>query len=501
MHSSSSSMPVVSLCGISKHFGPVKANRDITLAIHAGKVKALLGENGAGKSTLMSILSGKLLPDAGRIIIQGETVHMRSPKDALRLGIGMVYQHFTLVDSMTVAENVMLGQTSGFFLKPRNMAEAVEKLAERYGLALDPLARVRSLSMGERQRVEIAKLLMRQSRVLIFDEPTAVLTPAEADQLFSSMRTMAQSGKAIVFISHKMQEVLDVSDDIAILRRGRIVDEFTIAAVPDKQELAGRMLGRELAAFQPPPSPSVVNGETVLEVSGLTGPGLNDISFSLQKGEILAVVGVAGNGQKHLVETLCGLAPPEKGEVSILGAPWHAFYPALPQKDGLAYIPEDRLVRSVCPEFSLAENFLLTTRGEFSHGPWLRKEKACSAADGMVHDFAVTPPNLDAPARSFSGGNLQKFVIGRELFRHPRIIVAENPTQGLDVAAAEEVWRRLLAARETAGILLVTGDLGEALTLANRMAVMFKGRLVEHFDRNDEQKVANIGLFMAGMRG
>ncbi|CAK7056945.1 MAG: Ribose import ATP-binding protein RbsA [Desulfovibrio sp.] len=491
--------PVVSLRGITKHFGQVKANHKISLDIHAGKIKALLGENGAGKSTLMSILAGKLLPDKGWILVDGECVNLNSPKDALRLGIGMVYQHFTLIESMTVAENIVLGQNRGFFLNRRKMLRDVAELAEKYGLALNPSARVHTLSMGEKQRIEIAKLLMRQSRVLILDEPTAVLTPQEADQLFASMRAMAESGKALVFISHKMQEVLDVSDDIAILRRGRIVDVFDKSAVPDKTELASRMLGRELTAFEPPEPPSTRSDETVLEVGDLSGPNLDSVSFSVKKGEILAVVGVAGNGQKELVETLCGLLPLQAGTARILGTDWRAFYPALPKEGGLAYVPEDRLHRAVCADFSLAENFLLTTRGEFSHGPWLQKEKAYAETDVMLEEFDVVPRNKNAAAKSFSGGNLQKFVIGRELFRHPQIIVAENPTQGLDVAAAEEVWRRLLAARENAGVLLVTGDLTEALTLATRITVMFQGKIMDTFDRADTKKVNRIGLLMAGI--
>ncbi|MDL2209313.1 ABC transporter ATP-binding protein [Desulfovibrio sp. OttesenSCG-928-O18] len=497
---SSATPPVVRLCGITKHFGKVKANHKITLDIHAGKIKALLGENGAGKSTLMSILAGKLLPDRGWIMVDGRSVALSSPKDALRLGIGMVYQHFSLVDSMTVAENVVLGQTGGFFLNRRGMLETVAALADRYGLALDPSARVHSLSMGEKQRVEIAKLLYRDSRVLILDEPTAVLTPQEAEQLFSSMRAMAKAGKAIVFISHKMQEVLDVADDIAILRRGLIVDAFDRESVPDKAELASRMLGRELAAFEPA-APPRMDGEpeVVLETSHLGGNGLHDVSFTLRRGEILAVAGVAGNGQKELVETLCGLIPLRQGDARILGKPWKAFYPAAPRHASLAYIPEDRLHRAVCPEFSLAENFLLTTRTEFSNGPWLRRKEAGTAAAETVATYGVVPANKEAAAKSFSGGNLQKFVIGRELFREPKIIIAENPTQGLDVAAAEEVWHRLLKARENAGILLVTGDLAEALLLATRIIVMFQGRIMDTFDRSDTRKVSRIGLLMAGI--
>ncbi len=491
------SAPLVRLEGITKRFGPVAANDGITLDIRAGRVKALLGENGAGKSTLMSILSGVLAPDAGRILVDGYPARLRSPKDALGRGIGMVYQHFTLVESMTVAENVILGQAGGFFLSPRRIRADVSRLAGQYGLALDPDARVSSLSMGEKQRVEIAKLLYRRSRVLIFDEPTAVLTPQEGEVLFTAMRAMARMGKAVVFISHKLQEVLDVADEVAILRRGRVADAFDRAEVPDKTELAGRMLGRTMTAF--PPAMPQKTGGIVLETENLSGNGLGGVSFALRRGEILAVAGVAGNGQKELVETVCGLVPPERGSVRILARNWREMYPSVPYPGGLAYIPEDRLRRAVCPAFSLAENFLLTARGVFSRGIWLRRQEAGSAVQGILDEYGVIPADKTAPAGAFSGGNLQKFVAGRELFRNPKVIIAENPTQGLDVAAAEEVWRRLLAARDRAGILLVTGDLTEALTLADRVMVMYQGRVMDIFPRSDEAKVGGIGLLMAGI--
>ena len=489
--------PLVRLCGISKRFGPVQANQDISLSIHSGRIKALLGENGAGKSTLMSTLSGRMLPDSGEINSNGSPIRFLSPKDALNVGIGMVYQHFTLVNSLSVAENVVLGQVRGFFLNRPAMRARVAELAERYGLGLDPRAKVGDLSMGERQRVEILKLLYRDSSVLILDEPTAVLTPQEAEQLFAAMRSMAAQGKSLVFISHKLQEVLDISDEIAILRRGRIVDEFDREHVPDRIELARRMLGREMTEFAPAEQQKA--GGIVLETEGLSGNGLQDVTLTLRRGEVLAVAGVAGNGQKELVETLCGLKKPEQGTVRILAQSWQQFYPAVPRRGGLAYVPEDRLNLAVCPTFSLRDNFLLTNRHEFSRGPWLERGKATQAVQALLDTYGVVPPRPDVPARAFSGGNLQKFVVGRELFRNPKVIIAENPTQGLDVAAMEEVWQRLLDARAKSGILLVTGDLAEAMALADRIAVMYRGRIMDCFSRNDEAKLARIGLLMAGI--
>lgn len=489
--------PVVELFRINKSFGPVRANKDISLSFYPGRIKALLGENGAGKSTLMAMLAGSLQPDGGQIRIDGQAVRFRSQRDAHRAGIGMVYQHFMLVDSMTVAENVLLGQEDGFVLSPRAMRDTVAELAGHYGVETDPYARVGSLSMGERQRVEILKLLRRDSRLLIFDEPTAVLTPAETEQLFASLRRMASLGKSIVFISHKLQEVLDLTDEISILRRGEVVDEFDRAHVPDKNTLAARMIGRGVdLAFE---RPAVPVGEDVLEVRDLSMPGLEHVDFTLKKGEVLAIAGVAGNGQKELVEVLAGLARPDKDSVTILGRAWHDFYPQAPRVGGMAYIPEDRQGVATCPSMSLVDNLLLTARETFTDGLLISRSAALAATLQLISGYDIRPGNPQAPARSLSGGNLQKLVIGRELLRQPSVIIAENPTQGLDVAATEDVWTRLTEARKQAGVLLVTNDVAEALQLADRIAVMYRGRFMDCFPKSDAAKVAVIGLMMAGV--
>lgn len=491
-------VPVIRLEGISKSFGAVKANEDICLDIRAGRILALLGENGAGKSTLMSILAGRLQPDAGEIRLRGKSVVFGSTRDAISAGIGMVYQHFMLVEAMTVAENVFLGQEGGFWVRPARMAQRVRELAERYGLRIDPMTRVRDLSMGEKQRVEILKLLHRDSRILIFDEPTAVLTPQEADQLFAAMRRMASQDKAIVFISHKLQEVLSTADDIAILRRGQVVDAMKAGEVTSRAELARRMVGRDVV-FQVEKAP-VRLGRKVLEVKHLSGGGLREVSFDLQRGEILGVVGVAGNGQKPLVEVVCGLAPPLSGHVRILNRDWKRHYGQREKDEVVGYIPEDRLGLATCPGLDLKDNFLLTTRRDFSRGPWLRRRAAEKSAKDVVKTYRVRPGDVCTLAGQLSGGNLQKMVLGREFFRKPRLIVAEQPTQGLDIAATEEIWRHLLDARETAGVLLVTGDLAEALTLSDRIAVMYDGAFVDLFDVTDRDKVNRIGAMMAGLR-
>ena len=491
------SATMVRLEGICKTFGRVQANKDISLEFRAGKIKALLGENGAGKSTLMSILAGRLRPDAGRILIDGASFPELSTRQAISAGIGMVYQHFMLVEAMTVAENIFLGLRQRALRSPRQMTEKVARLADRFGLSIDPGARIDSLSMGERQRVEILKLLIRESRVLIFDEPTAVLTPPEIDQLFSAMKQMTAQGKAIVFISHKLAEVMAVADEIAILRRGAVVDQMPADTVRSIADLARRMVGREvlLRVDRQPMEPRQV----VLRVKALGDEVLKGIDFSLRQGEILSVVGVAGNGQKRLVETLCGLRPPGDGQVTLLGMDWHVFFSRRRWEAALSYIPEDRQRLATCQSLDIVDNFLLTTREGFCRGPWLDRAGARQKAIDLVEQFNVQPPVVDIQARQLSGGNLQKMVLAREFFRRPRLIVAEQPSQGLDIGATEEVWSVLLKARERAGVLLITGDIQEAATLSDRIAVMFGGRFTDLFAAEDQERLSRIGERMAGL--
>ncbi len=489
--------PLIRLEGVSKSFGTVQANRDVSLSIHAGNVLALLGENGAGKSTLMSILAGQLQPDSGAIYLNGRQVVLSSTEKAIKAGIGMVYQHFKLVSAMTVAENIILGEKRGMWLNWSRIYEEVVALAEQYGMRVNPAARVSELSMGERQQVEILKLLHRKSDILIFDEPTAVLTPREADNLFATMRLMTESGKGIVFISHKLEEVLAIADTVAILRRGEIVDTLPVADVHSTAELAERMVGREvlLQVERIPREPRQI----VLKVNNLQDEVLSDISLELRQGEILGLVGVAGNGQKRLVETICGLRRPADNAVRILGMEWLKFFRKAEWERTLSYIPEDRQGLATCQGLDLLDNFLLTTRGGFASGPWLRRDAAEEKAAHLLDEFDIRPPDLSALAWQLSGGNLQKMVLAREFYRKPRLIVAEQPTQGLDIAAAEDVWNLLLKAREAAGILLVTGDLSEALALSDRIGVMYNGRMVDLFAVEDEEKVALIPRMMAGL--
>jgi len=495
----SAASPRIRLENISRSFGNVQANRDISLEIVPGEVLALLGENGAGKSTLMSMLAGQLQPSGGRIYLDEQPVVLSSTDKAIQAGIGMVYQHFKLVEAMTVAENIFLGQKQGFWLHFRQMHREVRTLAEQYGITIDPETRVSELSMGEKQQVEILKLLHRKSNVLIFDEPTAVLTPAEATTLFATMRLMIEQGKAIVFISHKLEEVMTVADRIAILRRGEIVDRIAASEITSTAELAERMVGRQvlLQVNREPMEPRQI----VLKIDNLNEGRLRGINLNLRQGEILGLVGVAGNGQRPLVEMICGLHQPQPGTVRILGMDWPKFFRSRTWDQALSYIPEDRQGLATCGGLDLLDNFLLTTRGGFVHGPWLLREQAREKAEKLIRKFDIRPPNLSAFAWQLSGGNLQKMVLAREFSRKPRLIVAEQPTQGLDISAAEDVWNLLLKTREQAGILLVTGDLSEALALSDRLAVMYNGTIVDCFDADDEERVAAIPRMMAGLAG
>ncbi|MGL1930562.1 MAG: ABC transporter ATP-binding protein [Desulfotalea sp.] len=491
-------IPAIQLHEICKSFGDVHANKNVSLEIFKGKVLALLGENGAGKSTLMSILAGQLQPDSGVIYVDGEPTVLADTEKAISAGVGMVYQHFKLVDAMSVAENVFLGRKGSFFLNKKKMDAEVVTLAKQYGMKVTPEAKVCDLSMGEKQQVEILKLLYRESEILIFDEPTAVLTPTESDNLFAAMERMTEQGKAIVFISHKLEEVMNSADDVAILRRGEVIDCLPVKDVKSTADLAERMVGKEvlLQVDRQPVEPRQI----ILQVSDLSDEKLQNVDLELRKGEVLGIVGVAGNGQKELVESICGLKKPSKvGAVTILGQPWRKFFSKRRWDKALSYIPEDRQGLATCRNLDLIDNFLLTTRQGFTKGPFLNKTLAAQKLEHLVDVFDIRPPNINALAWHLSGGNLQKMVLAREFYRKPALIVAEQPTQGLDISAAEEVWKLLLKTREQAGVLLVTGDLSEALALSDRLAVMYDGRIAATFSVDDKVMVDKIPQMMAGI--
>ncbi len=510
------------LQGITKRFGSLVANDHIDLSIAPGQIHALLGENGAGKTTLMNILYGLTQPDEGTIGVDGKPAVFSSPRDAIGAGIGMVHQHFMLVPVFTVAENVTLGieQTRpGGLLDRRRMRRMVSDLSQRYGLRVDPAATVEDLPVGVQQRVEILKALVREARVLILDEPTAVLTPGETEDLFRIMRELRSSGRAIVFISHKLKEVQAIADTVTVLRRGRVVGERP----PDtsEEELAALMVGRsvQLQVTKTVARP----GPVVLDVRGLTVPAshahhtaatgpdatatgqdaaVRDLSFQVRAGEILGVAGVQGNGQTELCEALMGLRPASAGSVHLDGRDLTAATPRDRLRAGVGYIPEDRQEDGLVGTFSVAENVVLDTydRPPFASGLGLKLGTIRDTARQRVREFDVRTQSIDAPVGTLSGGNQQKVILAREVGRDVRLLLASQPTRGLDVGSIEFVHRRLIEERDQGvAVLLISSELDEIYALADRIAIMYEGRFTGF--RSPDVPVGELGLMMAGIAG
>ncbi len=496
---------LVYMKNIVKRFPGVVANAGVTFEARAGEVHALLGENGAGKTTLMNILYGIYQPDEGEIYVRGRRVTIRSPHDAIALGIGMVHQHFMLVHSHTVAENVILGLSDVPFIHPTEaVKEKIAEFSERYGLKVDPDAYIWQLSAGEQQRVEIIKALYRGADVLILDEPTTMLTPAETKELFHTLRRMAEEGRTVIFITHKLEEVMAVSDRVTVLRKGKVVGTMKTADT-DQRELARMMVGREVL-FQLEKTP-FKPGKVVLEVENLNAlndkglPALHDVSFTIREGEILGIAGVAGNGQKELVEVITGMRPATGGRVRIDGKDVTNKSPREILAMGVAHVPEERMHMGMVPNMSVAENLILKgyDRPPFSRGLFLDQKAVREHAERIVREFQIDTPSLWTPTKLLSGGNIQRLILGRELALNPRLIVASHPTYGLDVGATEYIRRLLLEQREKGvAILLVSEDLEEIFTLSDRIAVMFEGRIMGIVDA-EEADVETIGAMMAGL--
>lgn len=497
--------PVVRMAGIQKRFLEVVANDGVDLDLREGEVCALLGENGAGKTTLMNILFGILPADAGEIAVRGRPASLRSPRDAIALGIGMVHQHFALVPPHTVLENVIVGMPSGRagLLPLAKARRRLAALAQAHGLAVNPDARIWQLSMGEQQRVEIIKALYRGADILILDEPTAVLTPQETAELFKTLRSLAREGRSIIFISHKLREVLEVSDRVVVLRNGRVVAARETAGT-DGQELARLMVGREVERPERRPH---TPGDVALEVRDLRVRGdrglvaVVGVSFAVREGEILGLAGVSGNGQRELAEVIFGLRHAMGGRVLINGKDFTGRPSHEVVREGVGRIPEDRVGFGLLPELSLADNLILECyrSPSFARGLWLDHGAVAEYADRLIAEFQVRAPGRAAVARTLSGGNLQKLLLARALALGPRILIAQQPTRGLDVAATGEIHRRLLAERERGtAMLLISEDLEEILGLADRIAVMYEGRLMG-IVAAEEARVERIGLMMAGV--
>ena len=496
----------VDMRGITKQFPGVLANNQVDFSVRQGEIHALVGEHGAGKSTLMNILYGLIPPDSGEIHINGKHVHIGGPRDAIALGIGMVHQHFMLIPVFSVGENIMLGRepaTGPDFYDHARARAAINELTKRYGLALNPDARMGDLPVGLQQRAEIVKVLYRGANILILDEPTGVLTPQETKELFVVLRDLVRSGKTIIFISHKLKEVLEISDRITVMRRGKVVGHLTTRQ-SNEEEIATLMVGREvlLRVDKKPAKP----GAVVMQVENISAstdrgvPALKGVSFELRQGEILGIAGIEGNGQSELMEVLAGTRPVTGGRV-LLGSRDITTYDARTERDaGVAFIPEDRRGTGLVLSFSIAENSILGRERSptFSwHEFVLRLVAIREWARRLVKEFDIRTPSIDVAARNLSGGNQQKVIVAREMGSKPKVLLAAQPTRGVDIGAIEFIHRRIVQERdEGTAVLLVSAELDEVRSLSDRIAVMYEGRIVsiEPPDAPEER----LGLLMTG---
>jgi simple sugar transport system ATP-binding protein len=495
----------VELKDIVKCFPGVRANSKVCFDVEPGEVHALLGENGAGKSTLMRQLYGMYQPDEGEIIIDGRRLVFKSPADAIRAGIGMIHQHFMLVPTLTVAQNVALGQrsTRGPLLDLARVSVRITELAAGYGLKVDPEAYVWQLSVGEQQRVEILKALYRGAGLIILDEPTAVLTPQEVDDLFETLRRMVAEGHSLIFISHKLNEVMAISDRVTVLRDGRVVGAGPTRDLT-RDDLVKMMVGRELKEIEARPLEA---GPPCLQVAGLRAMGdrgdeaLRGIDMTIHTGEILGLAGVSGNGQRELAECLAGMRKTDSGRISIGDRDITTATLNERVDAGMAYIPEERMRDGAIREFTVQENVFLHDHAspEFRHGIFLDFAKMSVHAARLVAEFAVKTPGLDTPVKNLSGGNIQKLIMARELSRDPSVLIAAQPTRGVDIGATGYIHQRLLEQRDRGkAILLISEDLDEIRALSDRIAVMYEGRIIGLVERG-QASVEEIGLMMAGV--
>ncbi len=495
----------IEMCDIVKRFPGVLANDRVCFDVKAGEVHALLGENGAGKSTLMRQLYGLYQPDEGEIVIDG-VVHMfHSPADAIRAGIGMIHQHFMLVPTLTVAQNVALGLKSSRepVLDVDRVSKRVAELARAYGLKVDPDAYIWQLSVGEQQRVEILKALYRGASFIILDEPTAVLTPQEVTDLFVTLRQMVKEGHGLVFISHKMHEVMAISDRVTVLRDGQMVGTRRTKEVT-RDDLVRLMVGRDIKPLAPQP---VKSGDALLKIRGLRCMGdrgaeaLRGVELEVRSGEIVGLAGVSGNGQRELAQCLAGLRKVTNGTVLLAGQEMTAATLRQRIDAGLAYIPEERMRDGAIREFSVEENVFLHEHvsPQYTHGIFLDFGKMAAHASDLINQFAVKTPSLDTPIKNLSGGNIQKLIMARELSRKPRVLIAAQPTRGVDIGATEYIHHRLLEQRQAGtAILLISEDLDEIRSLSDRIAVIYEGHIIGVVERG-KASVEEIGLMMAGV--
>jgi ABC-type uncharacterized transport system ATPase subunit len=490
--------------GISKRFGELQALDKVDLVVNEGEIHALVGENGAGKTTLMNILYGLYHADAGTIRMRGKDARITGPRDAIALGIGMIHQHFMLVPPLTVAENIVLGdERGGPVLDTKAIEARVRKIEEQFGIVVDPPARIEDIPLGLQQRVEILKVLYRGSELLIFDEPTAVLTPQEVDELFAIVRTLRSEGKTLILITHKLREVLAVTDRITVLRAGHNAAEL-VTKETNAAEIAQAMVGRELHEIRP--REAVGTAPPILQISRLEAlsdrgtPALRGVDLVVREGEILGVAGVGGNGQSELAQCILGLRPVVDGTITVGAVDIAHDDPKRTRERGVAYVPEDRRIEGLVLPFTVADNFILgkQDRPPFARRGVLDGETIMREGERLAKEFDVRPPNARAIVGTLSGGNQQKVVLGREISESPRLIVVSQPTRGLDIGSTEYVHERLLEQRARGcGILLISSELDEIRALSDRIAVMFEGRIVATLS-SAEATEQRLGLLMAG---
>ncbi|MDD2717339.1 MAG: ABC transporter ATP-binding protein [Candidatus Wallbacteria bacterium] len=491
--------------GITKRFGPFTANDGISFELKSGEILGLLGENGAGKSTLMNVLYGLTQPDRGEILINGKIVEISSPAVAVSLGIGMVHQHFMLIDTMTVAENIALALRETPFVHPlKNLREKIRKFAQEFSFQIDPDARVSNLSAGERQRTELLKVMLHGAEILILDEPTSVLTPGEARNLFAVLRELKAKGKSVIFISHKLEEVLEITDRVIVLKKGKPAGEV-LTAQTDRNALAGLMVGTGIAGSRN--RGEVKDGEKVLEIDSLTVrseaglPAVADFSLTIHSGEIFGIAGVAGNGQRELAEAICGLNKLQSGRIRLYSREIAGMTVREINESGVSEIPEDRMECGCAAGLDLSDNSILKDYqgSPFSRGFLMKPAAAEAHAGKIVEKYAVSTPGIDCLIKYLSGGNIQKMILGREIERRPRLLIASHPTYGLDIGASEFIRGKLLEIRESgAAVLLISEDLNELLGLCSKIAVIFRGRITGIF-RPGEMTLEKIGLMMGGV--
>lgn len=500
--------PLLELKGITKRFPGVLANDHIDLTLEKGEIHALLGENGAGKTTLMNILYGLYSQDEGEIYVNGNKVTIGEPTDAIKAGIGMVHQHFMLIPVFTVTENIMLGEEyvkAGGMLDRKKAAAKINEISDKYNLNVNPDAYVRDLPVGTQQRVEIIKILFREAEILIMDEPSAVLTPQEVEELFKIMRVLVDQGKSIIFITHKLREVMECADRITVIRGGKVVGSTTPQEA-DTKKLAAMMVGREvqlkIKKTKANPEETILNVENLRVLNSQQQFAVNDISFNVRAGEVLGIAGVQGNGQTELVRALTGLLAPAEGTIEILGQDTTHEKPRFITELGSAHIPEDRQKDGLILAFPVADNLILNTyfHEPFSKGINLQFDEIKKSGEELVERFDIRTPGISTPVSNLSGGNQQKVIVAREFSRPIKLLIASQPTRGLDVGSIEYIHKRLMAKRdEGCAVLLVSTELDEIIQLSDRIAVMYRGKILDILDAHDATKEV-LGLLMAGIK-